>query len=279
MPKDDVTLFTWGYDGWGNWTDKLVQTVDAVEASRGWGSPMFVDIRASRKVRAEGFREKAFEKRFGPDRYRWIQGLGNKAIITHEKYGSFVNPAAAVDLLDLAVEMSAKKRRLIYFCSCISPTNGCHRHWVAPELFKVAKERQQLVTIVEWPGYESDVKTVPTTTSEPAVYRALVADKRASLPLGGEPPSSLWLALPWYTPVDVKCGQEEATMYSGPAQYRAGGWQLPVLGGAVPSAKTPKLLASSRKELFLLPRSWPKDQPTQRPTEWKVQSQTWSLVT
>lgn len=43
-----------------------------VERSRGWGRPLFVDVRASRKVRAKGFRERAFEERFGPGRYRWM---------------------------------------------------------------------------------------------------------------------------------------------------------------------------------------------------------------
>lgn len=69
-----LTLLSWGYEGWGNWTDELVQTADAVEKARGRRPPVFVDIRARRSVRAEGFRDKAFERRFGPDRCRWIQG-------------------------------------------------------------------------------------------------------------------------------------------------------------------------------------------------------------
>src|SRR5689334_19421318 len=113
MPNAPVTLFTWGYEGWGNWTDKLVQAVDAVESSRGWGPPLFVDIRASRKVRAEGFREHAFERRFGPDRYRWMNRLGNKAILTHESHGTLIDPGAAIELLELALEQRAKHRRVI----------------------------------------------------------------------------------------------------------------------------------------------------------------------
>ena len=158
--KDSLTLFSWGYEGWGNWTDKLVQAVDAVEKSRGFGPPLFVDIRASRKVRAVGFRERTFERRFGPDRYRWMNGLGNKSILTREKYGSFIDSSAANDLLDLAVDLGAHRRRLIFFCSCGSPTDACHRHWVAPEVFRFAKKRKTPVTIVEWPGYEGkDSKT------------------------------------------------------------------------------------------------------------------------
>ncbi len=42
--QDALTIFSWGYEGWGNWTDELVAAVDAVEESCGWGPPMFVDI-------------------------------------------------------------------------------------------------------------------------------------------------------------------------------------------------------------------------------------------
>jgi len=50
-----TTLFTWGYYGWGNHTPDLVKAVDAVETSRGFQPPMFVDIRIRRSVRAAGF--------------------------------------------------------------------------------------------------------------------------------------------------------------------------------------------------------------------------------
>jgi hypothetical protein len=64
-----VTLFTWGYYGWGNHTPQLVEAVDAVEASRGFEPPIFVDI-------------PAFEKLLGPTRHRWMKSLGNKYIET-----------------------------------------------------------------------------------------------------------------------------------------------------------------------------------------------------
>jgi hypothetical protein len=38
-----TTLFTWGYYGWGNVTAQLVEAVEAVEASRGFEPPSFVD--------------------------------------------------------------------------------------------------------------------------------------------------------------------------------------------------------------------------------------------
>jgi hypothetical protein len=77
-----TTLFTWGYYGWGNHTPQLVEAVDAVERSRGFGPPLFVDIRIRRTVRAKGFQGNAFEKLLGQDRHRWMKSLGNKFIQT-----------------------------------------------------------------------------------------------------------------------------------------------------------------------------------------------------
>ena len=56
-----LTAFTWGYWGWGTHTNEFVDVVDAVERSRSFRPPIFVDIRFSRSVRAPGFREGAFE--------------------------------------------------------------------------------------------------------------------------------------------------------------------------------------------------------------------------
>ncbi len=259
MPNPKVTLFTWGYAGWGNWTDELVQAVDAVERSRGWEPPLFVDIRASRKVRAEGFREHAFERRFGPDRYRWMNRLGNKAILTGEKDRTLVDPSRAADLLDLAVELRRKRRRVIYFCSCESPTEGCHRHWVAPHLLKLAKLRRQPVTTVEWPGFESEPGTTPKVETTPVVVKS-VENGRASVPLGGDMPSPSMLGLPWYTLVelvDSKSGEKLDFMLAGPALHRAGGWQIPVMGGVEDLEETLGLQRRYRAEHMVLPRSWP----------------------
>jgi hypothetical protein len=75
-----LTLFTWGYHGWGNVTPQLVEAVDAVERSRGFEPPIFVDIRIRRTVRAKGFQGSSFEKLLGPNRHRWMKSLGNSAI-------------------------------------------------------------------------------------------------------------------------------------------------------------------------------------------------------
>jgi hypothetical protein len=39
-----ITLFSWGYWGWGNVTRQFVEAVDAAEASRGFAPPLFVDV-------------------------------------------------------------------------------------------------------------------------------------------------------------------------------------------------------------------------------------------
>ena len=113
-----VTLFSWGYYGWGNYTNQLVEAADAVEAKRGFNPPVFVDVRISRMVRAPGLREKVFEKLLGPERYRWMKSLGNKAIEDDTLDSmQIAEPKAVKDLLDLAVhETNENNRRLIFFC-------------------------------------------------------------------------------------------------------------------------------------------------------------------
>lgn len=267
MQNAQVTLFSWGYEGWGNWTDKVVEAADAVERSRGWGPPVFVDIRASRKVRAEGFREHTFERRFGPDRYRWIRGLGNKAILTGERKGALLDAGRAADLLDLALELQTARRRVIYFCSCVSPTGGCHRHWVAPHVFKEAEARDLAVTVVEWPGFDSEPVAIPKVKTSPSIVKSINGG-RVSLPLGSETPPPALMALPWFTLVDLVdqgSGKSLDFMLSGPAQHRAGGWQLPVMGGLKDLGDTLKLQEEERASLMVQPRTWPPLKPARRP--------------
>jgi hypothetical protein len=220
-------------------------------------------------VRALGFRESAFERRFGSDRYRWMNRLGNSAILNGEQYGHLIDGTAVHDLLDLAVEMAAKNRRIIYFCSCVSPTDGCHRHWVAPELMKVAKKRKQPVTTVEWPGYENEPGNPPALKVDQKLYDALEAGARKSVPLGSERPEIPLLALPWWTPVQLSTPEASGFMLTGPAQHRAGGWQLEFLRGAGDGADAIKFIRRARKALNVLPRSWPAESPSQEPHKWE----------
>jgi hypothetical protein len=52
MVINPLTVFTWGYYGWGNSTAQLIKAVDAIEHSREFAQPMFVDIRIRRAGRA-----------------------------------------------------------------------------------------------------------------------------------------------------------------------------------------------------------------------------------
>lgn len=255
-----MIVFTWGYYGWGKYTEQLVQAFDAVEAARGWGPPVFVDVRASRSVRAEGFRDKAFERKFGPDRYRWFQKLGNSAIV-QQGFG-LIDPARAVDLLTLAEQLLEQRRRLIYFCACQSPTAACHRHWVTPELLGFAEKQARELTVVEWPGYESERAQLETVEVKPSHLNGL-GEQRKNLPLGEELPSIAHLGRPWYTPVQVVAtGRQPTLVLTGPANYGSGGWQLPVLTPPMSRAQAPKAQRFFREANEGLPRSWP---PPQEP--------------
>src|SRR6478736_5910064 len=107
-----ITLFTWGYYGWGNHTPQFVKAVDAVEANRDFRPPIFVDIRIRRSVRAAGFTGSAFEELLGKDRHRWMKSLGNKFIETRTGPDiQIAEPTAADELLDLAVDLARRKQR------------------------------------------------------------------------------------------------------------------------------------------------------------------------
>ena len=152
-----LTLFSFGYDGWGNATSKLVQAIDAIEESRGYNPPLFVDIRIRRSVRATGFKGAAFEKLVSEDRHRWMPALGNRQIITRSGPEiQIADPKAASELLELALESTKVKRRLIFFCNCLWPRFegkiSCHRTVVANLVLATAKRRGVPIEVVEWPG-------------------------------------------------------------------------------------------------------------------------------
>src|ERR1700722_15415424 len=106
-----TTIFTWGYYGWGNATPSLVEAVDAVESSRGFEPPIFIDIRIRRTVRAQGFQGNHFETLLGPSRHRWMKGLGNKFIVNRTGPSvQIADPKAADDLLDFALEAATHKQ-------------------------------------------------------------------------------------------------------------------------------------------------------------------------
>lgn len=255
MPEA-VTLFSWGYKGWGNATDKLIEAVDAVERSRGRAPLVFVDVRARRGGRAEGFKENTFRDHIGADRYRWIKGLGNRTVLERGgPQGRLVDPAEAEVLLGLALELQRQNRRVIYYCSCAIPASGCHRHWIAPELFKAARKRGVEVTVVEWPGTEPAPKKRPVVELDERTIGSIIDGKLKNVPLTERLPPVDLLALPWLQIVDLSSGDSQARVASGPAEYRAGHWQLPILGPAWDLKVAMKEIANAKEQWNLMPRT------------------------
>ena len=206
------------------------QAVDAVEKSRGFLPPIFVDIRIRRSGRAEAFKGSNFEDMLGPDRHRWMKSLGNEAIIEKTKKRiQIADPLAAHELLYRALDAAEQGRRVIFFCGCRFPKKkgkiDCHREEVASLLVKVAKQRTIPIEIVEWPGGKArhvDLKV------EPSMFRAL-ANGRWSIPIGLRPKLSEVAALPWGTTATVHSDGEELHRLIGPATHERGEWSLPVI--------------------------------------------------
>ena len=109
-----ITIFSWGYWGWGSTADKFVKSVNALEASRGFEPPIFIDIRLSRAARAKNFSGSSFEKLVGSSNYRWMGSLGNAAI--YNDWGPAIEikePEAADELLNLALQCAKRLEQVI----------------------------------------------------------------------------------------------------------------------------------------------------------------------
>ena len=222
-------IFTFGYYGCGNATPQLVQAVDAVETSRGFEPPIFIDIRIRRNVRAKGFVGNAFEKLMGPSRHRWMKSLGNKFIQT--RTGPFIQiaePSAAGTLLDLALESAGHKQRLLFFCGCQWPMCdgeiACHRKTVAELVLQAAQKRGESVEIVEWPGGEPSQIDLDVT---PQVFAA-VRKGRMTVPLGKQPNLAVVAGLPWGSIATVRSSGDKLYRIVGPAIWQTDKWSLPV---------------------------------------------------
>jgi hypothetical protein len=178
-----LTMFTFGYWGWGNETSLLLKASAAVELTRGFAPPMFVDIRISRSARAVGFRSDAFERLAGRTRYVWMPALGNRAVRDHLGNKIIVDkPKAAGELLELAIERAKNKQRLIVFCACQFPGAPrrpmCHRRSAAELVLAEATRRRVPTDIVEWPGGQPTPISVRVT---PAELRKLAASSGTPL--------------------------------------------------------------------------------------------------
>ena len=227
-----ITVFTFGYWGWGNATDKLVLLVAAVEKERGFKPPFFIDARMSRKVRAKGFIDNTFGDLIGDERYLWLDGLGNAAI----KEGGetrLKDPAKIYDLLQIIEEKANDNRRVIVFCACEYPKSGgvdyCHRVLIAKTLMKEAHKKNAAINIVEWPGHDPVKNNIQITVNDTDFMKVLRGAK--SLSVAQNLTLSEIGSIPWFTP--VKAASDDSSrkpvwIFTGPGKYVYDDWHLPV---------------------------------------------------
>ena len=220
-----ATMFTFGYWGWGSSTKLLLEVTAAVENARGFAAPRFVDLRISRSVRAAGFRDRAFEKLAGPDRYLWMPALGNRAVRDHLEHEIIIDdPRAASALLDEVMDRATKHQRVIAFCACEVPGTAqhprCHRRTVANLLLQEAKRRQVALEVCEWPGGIASRRTL--NVSAP-LFRRLAA--HGSLPSPW--PVAETAALPWGTRITANGDHRSLTFLSAAAKPLKGKLVIP----------------------------------------------------
>jgi hypothetical protein len=239
----ELTIFSWGYWGWGTSTEQLVQAVDALEAARGFKPPVFVDIRIRRAVRAPGFNSDAFENLLGESRYVHMRSLGNRFVVTRSgRRIQIDDPSAAGLLLNKARDLAQKKQRVIFFCSCEFPYlqgsgYDCHRTTVAGLLLKAAKQQKTKVTVVEWPGDEMRALEI----SLPATVAQKLKRDAKSIPLGKELPRGDFAWVPPGSIVRINSSLGAFSVAVGSMKYGRNGWSLPIIS-------TPAFVESSKSK-------------------------------
>jgi hypothetical protein len=231
-----ITLFSWGYWGWGNATRQLVKAVDAAEKKRRFRPPIFVDIRLRRQGHAKGFVGNAFCDVIGASRYQWIGRLGNANVGTGRKGIKIKCPQAAAELLDLAYRAAKDRRRVIFYCACEFPLcegkRRCHRDAVTELLLAEARNRGRLVSVVEWPGgrpVDARLKV------DQGLYRSVISG-RWNIPFGDDKlPAFAGLAWGSVLTLESANDRDKQLVAVGPPIFATsrggkadGHWQLPV---------------------------------------------------
>lgn len=231
-----VTLFSWGYWGWGNATRQLVKAVDTAEKKRGFRPPIFVDIRLRRQGHAKGFVGNAFRDVIGASRYRWIGCLGNAHIAAGKKGIKIKCPEAAAELLDRAIHAAKDRRRVIFYCACEFPwykgKRRCHRDAVTELLLAEAEKRGRSISVVEWPGGQPVDARLKV---DQKLFRSVISG-RWNIPFD-EDKLQAFAGLPWgsvLTLVSAEDGDKQLVavgppIYATSKSGKVGGhWQLPV---------------------------------------------------
>ena len=222
-----LAAFSWGYAGWGNAVEELLESTRLAEEHRGFGPPYFVDVRFSRQVRAIGFKDHNFEQLAGPANCTWMPRLGNKNIADHGDT-ELADPRAASDLLALIEKMQTANRRVIYFCSCEAPAapDGCHRGLVTKELLALALKKGVQLEIQEWPGERPSGKVDVRCKANAACTRAARGHLKW-LPLPPDLEPGVAASLPWGTLLQLGADGSALWVLTGPTTFRSGKWMLP----------------------------------------------------
>lgn len=139
------------------------------------------------------------------------------------------DPAAAADLLDLALESGRQRQRVIFFCSCERPRCdgkiACHRATVAGLVLKAAKKRGVAVETVEWPGNEPRKLNLEV----PSAVIAAVRKGRWTVPVGKQVDLASIAGTPWCSIARLHAGKETLHRLVGPAIRKNDEWAVPVL--------------------------------------------------
>jgi hypothetical protein len=244
MNSAPLTAFTWGYWGWGTSVPQFLEAAAAAESAGGFAPPAFADVRLRRAVRAPGFRDAAFEKAVGPERYRWFSGLGNANIGTEESGVRIARPEDSGILLDYIVEQWAASRRVLFFCACPADQDQpCHRHTVASLLLETARARDVRLTVVEWPGGEPEARELRLTPTQ------IRANRATAIPLGKKLPANGLATLPWGSTLLAGFGKGVVVpILVGPAEFR-GEWRLPKFVSAEADDETGQRLQREARDL------------------------------
>jgi hypothetical protein len=233
-----LTIFSWGYWGWGNATAQLIEAVDAAEQARGFEPPIFADCRIQRKGRAKGFVDDAFKDLLADSgsqtsRYHWMRDLGNDAVAKGREGVVIKDRAAIAKLLDAAEGAARENRRMIFYCACEFPSvNGkltCHRMTVAHLLLEHGRTTGRTLAVVEWPGGEPIIRRLEVNSK---LFSA-VLHGRKSIPFNSDYLPD-FAGLPWGSILSVASddGKNTADILVGPAKFttsRGGYWYLPVI--------------------------------------------------
>jgi hypothetical protein len=251
-----LTALSWGYWGWGQATRELDARFTAVEASMGFKPPLFVDVRASRSVRASGFYGDAFERVVGPRRYRWFRRLGNAAIVSGKGPMRLIEPKAVGELLALVKQASQDSRRVVFFCSCEAPwfAAQCHRRLVATTLLRAARSGGVPLSIQEWPGGIPTARVVTTFRVSDGTIAALSAGKSDWVSLGRYRPRPRELGLPTGSLVRLTEDDRSLTVATCPPRLSRGKWKLQLLveaGGSRSLSGLAARVRAVRRELGL----------------------------